>query len=46
VALQVLVEVKAVFKGDPGLELNVSKTSILSKGTTAQAAFDMTQTIM
>jgi len=47
VALQVLAELKAVFKADAGLELNVSKTSILpSKGVTAQAALDMAQTIM
>jgi hypothetical protein len=46
VALQVLAELKAVFKTDAGLELNVSKTSILPKGVTAQAAFDMAQTIM
>ena len=44
--LQVLAELKAVFKADAGLELNVSKTSILPKGVTAQAAFDMAQTIM
>ena len=37
VALQVLAELKAVFKADAGLELNVSKTSILPKGTTAWA---------
>ena len=46
VALQVLAELKAVFKADAGLELNVSKTSILPKGTTVQVAFDMAQTIM
>ena len=47
VALQVLAELNVVFKTDAGLELNVSKTSILpSKGVTAQAAFDMTQTII
>ena len=47
VALQVLAELKAVFKTDAGLELNVSKTSILtSKGVNAQAAFDIAQTIM
>ncbi len=46
VALQVLAEFKAVFKTDAGLELNVSKTSILPKGTTAQVVFDMAQTIM
>jgi len=34
VALQVLAELKAFFKADAGLELNVSKTSILPKGTT------------
>jgi hypothetical protein len=31
IALQVLAELKAVFKADAGLELNVSKTSILPK---------------
>ena len=47
VTLQVLAEVKTVFKADAGLELNISKTSILpSKGVTAQAVFDMAQTIM
>jgi hypothetical protein len=46
IALQVLVEIKTVFKTDAGLELNVAKTSILPKGVTAQAAFDMAQTIM
>jgi hypothetical protein len=47
VAQQVLTELKSVFKADAGLELNVSKTSILpSKGVTAQAAFDMAQDIM
>ena len=46
IALQVLAELKDVFKADAGLELNVAKTSILPKGVTAQAAFDMAQTIM
>jgi hypothetical protein len=46
IALQVLAELKDVFKADAGLKLNVSKTSILSKGVTAQAAFDIVQTIM
>jgi hypothetical protein len=46
IALQVLVELKVVFKTDAGLELNVVKTSILPKGVTAQAAFDMAQTII
>ena len=41
-----MAELKAVFKADAGLELNVAKTSILPKGVTAQAAFDMAQTIM
>ena len=46
VALQVLAELKHVLKPDAGLELNVSKTSILPKGTTAQAAFDVAQNII
>jgi hypothetical protein len=46
IALEVLVEFKTVFKTDAGLELNVSKTSILPKGVTAQSVFDMTRTIM
>jgi hypothetical protein len=41
-----LAQLKAVFKSDAGLELNVVKTSILPKGVTAQAAFDMAQTIL
>ncbi len=46
-SLQVLTDLKSVFKTDAGLELNVSKTSILpSKGVTVQSVFDMTQTIM
>ena len=46
-ALQVLTELKTVFKTDAGLEFNVSKTSILpSKGVTAQTAFDVVQTII
>jgi hypothetical protein len=40
VALQVLAELKAVFKADAGLELNVSKTSVLP------SKVDMAQTIM
>ena len=39
VALQVLAELKRVLKEDAGLELNVVKTSVLSKGVTQQAAF-------
>ena len=47
VALQVLAELKAVFKADAGLELNVSKTSILpAKGVTQQVAFDVAQGII
>jgi hypothetical protein len=42
VALQVLAELKAVFKEDAGLELNVAKTAILpAKGVPQQAAFDL-----
>ena len=47
IALQVLAEFKAVFKADAGLELNVSKTSILPpKGVTQQVAFDVAQGIV
>jgi hypothetical protein len=41
-----LAELKDVFKADAGLELNVSKTSILPKGVTVQTSFDMARTIM
>jgi hypothetical protein len=41
-----LAELKAVFKEDAGLELNVSKTSILPKGVTQQVAFDVAQGII
>jgi hypothetical protein len=34
VVVQVLTELKCVLKEDVGLDLNVSKTSILPKGTT------------
>ena len=46
VALQVLAELKSVFKTDAGLDLNVSKTSIVHKGVTVQDVFDMVQTII
>ena len=47
VALQVLAELKAVFKEDAGLELNVAKTVILpAKGVTQQAAFDVAHSII
>jgi hypothetical protein len=37
VALQVLAELKRVLKEDAGLQLDVSKTSMLPKGSTQQA---------
>jgi hypothetical protein len=46
IALQVLAELKAVFKTDAGLEFNISKSSILPKSVTDQAAFDIVRTIM
>jgi hypothetical protein len=42
----VLDELKHVFKEDAGLELNVSKTSILHTGVTQQVAFDVAQSII
>ncbi len=41
VTLQVLAEINRLLKEDTELELNVSKTSILPKGTTQQAVFDV-----
>ena len=46
VALQVLAELKHVLKEDAGLDLNVSKTSLLPKGVTQQAAFDVAYKII
>ena len=46
VALQVLAELKRVLKEDAGLELNVSKTSVLPKGVTQQATFDAVHNII
>ena len=46
VALQVLTELKRVRKEDAGLELNVSKPSIIPKGITQQAMFDGTDTFV
>jgi hypothetical protein len=46
VALQVLAELKHVLKQDAGLELNVSKTSVLPLGVTPQGAFDAAQNII
>ena len=42
VTLQVLSDLKRVLKEDGGLELNVSKTSILPKDITQQSVFDVT----
>ena len=38
VSLQVLTELKRVFKEDAGLGLNIHKTSVLPKGVSQQAA--------
>ncbi len=46
VTLQVLAELNRVLKEDGGLELNVSKTSILLKGTTHQAVIDVEHIII
>ena len=46
VSIQVLVELKRVLKEDAGLELNVSKTSVLPKGVTHQATFDVEHNII
>ena len=45
VTLQVFAELKYVLFQGAGVELNVSKTSMLPKGVTAQAAFDVAQGI-
>jgi hypothetical protein len=42
----VLAELKHVLKEDAGLELNVSKTSVLPKGVTQQVAFDVAHSII
>jgi hypothetical protein len=46
VTLQVLAELKRVLKEDADLELNVNKTSVLPKGVSQQAAFDVVQNII
>jgi hypothetical protein len=46
VAQQVLAELKHVLKEDAGLDLNISKTSVLPKGVTQQAAFDVAHGII
>ena len=45
-SLQVLAELKHVLFQDTGLELNVSKTSVLPKNTTQQDVFDVTHNII
>ncbi len=45
-SLQVLTELKTVFREDADLELNVSKTVILPKGTTQQDVFDVAHNIL
>jgi hypothetical protein len=46
VALQVWAQLKRVLQEDAGLELNVSKTSVLPKGVTHQATFDVEHNII
>jgi hypothetical protein len=46
VALQVLVDLSHVLKEGAGLDLNISKTSVLPKGVTHQAAFDVAHRII
>jgi len=46
VALQVLAELKRVLKEDAGLQLNVSKTSMLPKGSTQQAVLHVPHSII
>jgi hypothetical protein len=46
VALQVLAVLKNVLKQDAGLDLNISKTSVLHKGVTQQTAFDAAHSII
>jgi hypothetical protein len=46
VSLQILTDLKTVFKADAGLELNVSKTVILPKGITQQSVFDVVYNIL
>ena len=45
VALQVLAELKRIFKEDAGLELNIHKSSVLPKGVSQQTVFDVVQNI-
>jgi hypothetical protein len=46
VMLQVLADLKSVLKEDTGLDLNVSKTSVLPKDVTQQDTFDTTHNII
>jgi hypothetical protein len=46
VVLQVLDELKCVLKEDAGLDLNISKTPILSKYITQQSIFDVAHTFI
>ena len=43
---RLLTELKLVFKEDAGLEINVTKTSVLPKGVSQQVVFDVTQYII
>ena len=45
-AFQVLDELKRVLKQDTRFEINVSKTSILPKGTTQKSVFDVTHSVI
>ncbi len=46
VTLQVLAELKSVFKTDAGLKFNVSKTVILPKGIKQHDVFDSEHSIL
>ena len=46
VALQVLADLNHVLKEDAGLDRSISKTSVLPKGVTQQAAFDVSHSII
>ena len=46
VALQVLAELKRFLKEDAGLELSISKTAVLPKAVSQQAAFDAAHNII
>jgi hypothetical protein len=46
VALEVLADLKHVLKEDAGLDLNISKTSVLPKSVTQQVVFDVAHIII